>query len=86
MRIDLDRRIAVLNAEQEKRTTLLGNIRDQKELEQAAFKALRQAALELDSTLASFEPPKGDGHPPYSADRHMLVTQRGADLQILRRN
>jgi len=59
MRIDLDRRIAVLNAEQEKRTTLLGNIRDQKELEQAAFKALRQAALELDSTLASFEPPKG---------------------------
>ena len=59
MRIDLDRRIAVLNAEQEKRTTLLGNIRDQKELEQAAFKALRQAALELDSTLASFEPPQG---------------------------
>lgn len=34
----------------------------------------------------SFTPPKGDGHPPYSADRHMLVTQRGADLQILRRN
>jgi vancomycin resistance protein YoaR len=34
----------------------------------------------------SFEPPKGDGHPPYSADRHMLVTQRGDELQILRRN
>lgn len=59
LRIDLDRRIAVLNAEQDKRTTLLGKIRDQKELEQAAFKALRQAALELDSTLASFEPPQG---------------------------
>ncbi|MBN1770147.1 MAG: VanW family protein [Deltaproteobacteria bacterium] len=33
----------------------------------------------------SFTPPKGDGHPPYSADRHMLVAQRGDELQILRR-
>jgi septal ring factor EnvC (AmiA/AmiB activator) len=59
LRIDLNRRIAVLNTEQERRTALLGNIRNQKELEQAAFKALRQAALELDSTMASFEPPQG---------------------------
>lgn len=34
----------------------------------------------------TFEPPKGDSHPPYSADRHMMVTQRGGELQILRRN
>lgn len=34
----------------------------------------------------TFVPPKGDAHPPYSADRHMMVTQRGGELQILRRN
>jgi len=34
----------------------------------------------------TFVPPMGDAHPPYSADRHMMVTQRGGELQILRRN
>lgn len=56
LEIDLDRRIAVLNAEQEKRTALLKKVRGQKELDQAAFKSLRQAARALDSTLASLEP------------------------------
>ena len=36
--------------------------------------------------LEGFELPRQDPHSPYSADRHMLVTQRGEEMQILRRN
>jgi hypothetical protein len=32
-----------------------------------------------------FVPPAGDRHPPYSADRHMMVTQTADRLNILRR-
>ena len=54
--IDLEQRMAVLKNEQEKRTALLKKVRSQKELEQTAFKSLRQAARALDNTLASLEP------------------------------
>ena len=56
LEIELSQRIAVLDNEQDKRTTLLKKIRGRKELEQAAFKSLHQAAKALDSTLAAFQP------------------------------
>jgi hypothetical protein len=39
--------------------------------------------------LEGFELPKADAHRPYSADRHLIATQRGPtpdDVVILRRN
>ena len=83
LEIELSRRIAVLDNEQHKRTTLLEKIRGRKELEQAAFKSLHQAAKALDSTMASFKPaearvlpPKtggsADENRPFEADKGLL--------------
>lgn len=83
LEIELSRRIAILDREQQKRTALLNKIRDRKELELAAFKSLHQSAKALDSTLASFQPgetgalaPKAnrgvDGNLPFEKHKGLL--------------
>jgi len=52
----LQPRIHLLDAEQKHRTALLDNIRNAQELEQAAFKALNQAARELDAAMQAIGP------------------------------
>ena len=68
LEIELSRKIAVLDREQERRTALLKKIRGRKELELTAYKSLRQSARALDSTLASFEPGKVGDSPKRTTD------------------
>ncbi|MBI5064140.1 MAG: peptidoglycan DD-metalloendopeptidase family protein [Desulfatitalea sp.] len=49
----LNQRIAALDAEQQRRGQLLKKIRSEKELERASLLALREAAQELDKTIAA---------------------------------
>ncbi len=83
LEIELSRRIAILDSEQNKRTALLKKIRGRKELEQAAFKSLHQAAKALDGTMASFQPGEtgaapqkttgaADGNRPFETHKGLL--------------
>jgi septal ring factor EnvC (AmiA/AmiB activator) len=56
LELALSQRMADLNAQQDQRKAMLGKIRNEKSLEQAALASLRQAALDLDATVERIEP------------------------------
>lgn len=56
LNVALQQRIRLLDDEQKNRTALLADIRNAKELEQTALKALNQAARELDAAMQAISP------------------------------
>jgi septal ring factor EnvC (AmiA/AmiB activator) len=52
----LKQQMADLNEQQDRRKAMLGKIRNEKSLEQAALESLRQAALDLNATVERIEP------------------------------
>jgi septal ring factor EnvC (AmiA/AmiB activator) len=69
----LNQRIAVMDAEQERRGRLLKKVRSEKELERASLLALRQASKELDKTIAALAVPTA----PIPAPARPAATEAG---------